>query len=307
MVARPCAYRRQRLRPRVSVLLCCSCFDGPASPSICTSLWVRVWLRRLLCCRGFASPAVSLLPLVPWREGGAMVGCCSRLFGFESRSFSPKIWSVSFAREEEVWFDYPRSSMGLAFRTRVSFGSGWSFLVLVVLVGRWFSFSSQSVCRWVSLPRQCALCIEFAGELVLEYNQGSCRSSSWFKGRLSMPPQWPPALSLHFESSLPDSLACPFSGGVSLELARWFSTASSVQVVLVSLTAYFERLVFAHIPASLRSDADAQRRQKIKATDGLKRSPPRLRSREEKHEPLLPIRSDESEIQSRTNKKEATP
>ncbi|KAH0864807.1 LOW QUALITY PROTEIN: hypothetical protein HID58_082018 [Brassica napus] len=38
----------------------------------------------------------------------------------------------------------------------------------------------------------------------------------------------------------------------ALELARWFSTASSVQVVLVSLTACFERLVFAHIPASLR-------------------------------------------------------
>ncbi|KAL0837131.1 hypothetical protein Bca101_089021 [Brassica carinata] len=104
--------------------------------------------------------------------------------------------------------------MGLSFRTRVTFGSGWSFLVLVVLVGRWFSFSSQSVCRWVSLPQQRALCFEFAGELVLEYNQGSCRSSSWFKGRLSMPPQWPPALPLHFESSLPDSLACPFSGGV---------------------------------------------------------------------------------------------
>ncbi|KAF3596755.1 hypothetical protein DY000_02022652 [Brassica cretica] len=47
--------------------------------------------------------------------------------------------------------------------------------------------------------------------------------------------------------------------------------------------------------------------EKIKATDGLKRSPPRLRSREEKHEPLLPIRYDESEIQSRRDKKEATP
>ncbi|CAN6979476.1 unnamed protein product [Brassica oleracea var. botrytis] len=76
-----------------------------------------------------------------------MVGCYSRLFGFGSRSFSPKIWSVSSAREEEVWFDSPRSSMGLSFRTRVSFGSGWSFLVLVALVGRWFSFSSQSLAR----------------------------------------------------------------------------------------------------------------------------------------------------------------
>ena len=154
-----------------------------------------------------------------------MVGCCSRLFGFGSRSFSPKIWSVSFAREEGVWFDSPRSSMGLSFRTRVSFGSGWSLLVLVVLVGRWFSFSSQSVCRWVSLPRQRALCFEFAGELVLEYNQGSCRSSSWFKGWLSMPPQWPSALPLHFVSSLPDSLACPFSGGVcsSVRYVLWSS------------------------------------------------------------------------------------
>ncbi|KAH0910295.1 hypothetical protein HID58_033616, partial [Brassica napus] len=39
---------------------------------------------------------------------------------------------------------------------------------------------------------------------------------------------------------------------LALELASWFSKASSVQVVLVSLTACFERLVFAHIPASLR-------------------------------------------------------
>ncbi|WZZ14141.1 hypothetical protein YC2023_107230 [Brassica napus] len=39
------------------------------------------------------------------------------------------IWSVSSAREEEVRFDSPRSSMGLSFRTRVSFGSGWSFLI----------------------------------------------------------------------------------------------------------------------------------------------------------------------------------
>ncbi|KAH0877955.1 hypothetical protein HID58_065349, partial [Brassica napus] len=200
---------------------------------------------------GLVSPAVSLLPLVPWREGGAMVGCCIRLFGFGSRSFSPKIWSVSSSREEEVWFDSPRSSMGLSFRTRVSFGSGWSFLVLVVLVGRWFSSSSQSVCRWVSLPRQRALCFEFAGELVLEYNQGSCRSSLWFKGRLSMPPQWPPALPLHFKSSLSDSMACPFSGGICsslvgsqrLQACKWFSCL---------LTACFERLVFAHIPTSLR-------------------------------------------------------
>ncbi|KAF3601044.1 hypothetical protein F2Q69_00037808 [Brassica cretica] len=118
--------------------------------------------------------------------------------------------------------------MGLSFRTRVTFGSGWSFLVLVVLVGRWFSFSSQSVCWWVSLPQQRALCFEFAGELVLEYNQGSCRSSSWFKGRLSMPPQWPPALPLHFEYSLPDSLACPFSGGVCSSV-RFGATGQGVR------------------------------------------------------------------------------
>ncbi|KAL0785724.1 hypothetical protein Bca101_001970 [Brassica carinata] len=220
MVARPCASVR---------------VPAPEAPSLrlCSSLLL---LLRLSCFP---------FDMHKFMEGGAMVGCCSRLFGFESRSFSPKIWSVSSAREEEVWFDSPRSSMGLAFRTRVSFCSGWIFLVLVVLVGRWFSFSSQSVCRWVSLPPQRALCIEFAGELVLEYNQGSCRSSSWFKGRLSMPPQLPPRSPLHLNPLFPipglsilrgvcswlgmcsvfiKSLLLLAANCFSTELARWFST-----------------------------------------------------------------------------------
>ncbi|KAF2568324.1 hypothetical protein F2Q68_00025530 [Brassica cretica] len=141
----------------------------------------------------FFSVAAASTVLLPLRYAqvsrlGLGSGDCSAAEGLRLRRFLCILWFLG--EKVKLWLVAAVGSLGLDL-DRFHLRSG----PFLLLVRRRFGLT-------------------LLGELVLEYNQGSCRSSSWFKGRLSMPPQRPPALLLHFESSLPDSLACSFSEGV---------------------------------------------------------------------------------------------
>ncbi|WZY89473.1 hypothetical protein YC2023_046208 [Brassica napus] len=109
---------------------------------------------------------------------------------------------------------------------------------LVVAVGSWVQDIDLFLLRSspVSLCSRGEETLEFAGGLVLELCSGSCRSCARFKGRLSVPPEWPLAKPLHFRSSLLDPWRRILAARV---LVRRFSTTSGVVAIHIDAWSSF--------------------------------------------------------------------
>ncbi|KAF3533911.1 hypothetical protein DY000_02039252 [Brassica cretica] len=110
---------------------------------ICARIWARVSIRNVLRSRGVTAPVVILLN---WFLGEVVV----------QRLEAVQQWSSAYV----LW---------------VSSGSGGRVLVLGGIVkSRLLHILSQSVLRWVPLPRRRVLILSMQAVMVLRISQGSC-------------------------------------------------------------------------------------------------------------------------------------